>query len=139
LNADKGYDRMIVEMLAADELAPSDAANLRATGYLARNYDLYDRHKQLQDTVEHTFLAFQGVTINCARCHDHMYDPILQKEYYQVRAIFEPHNVRTDRMPGEPDIKKNGLPRAYDASLTVPTFLFLRGDDRTPDKTRLAP
>ncbi|HMF18227.1 MAG TPA: DUF1549 domain-containing protein, partial [Gemmataceae bacterium] len=139
LNADKGYDRMIVEMLAADELAPSDSANLRATGFLARNFDLYDRHKQLQDTVEHTFLAFQGVTINCARCHDHMYDPILQKEYYQVRAIFEPYGIRMDRWPGEPDLKKNGLPRVYDAHPTMPTHLLIRGDVLNPDKTPLPP
>ena len=71
----------------------------------------------MQDTVEHTSKAFLGVTLNCARCHDHMYDPIAQKEYYRVRAIFEPHKVRTDRVPGQPDIKKDGLPRVYDADL----------------------
>src|SRR5262249_55574837 len=70
---------------------------------------------------------------------DHMYDPILQKEYYQVRAIFEPHQVRLDRLPGQPDTAKDGLPRVYDANLQAPTFLFLRGDDRTPDKTPLPP
>ncbi len=136
LNADKPYDRMIQEMLACDELAPEDTSTLRATGYLVRNYKLLSREKWMQDTVEHTFLAFQGVTIGCARCHDHMFDPITQKEYYQVRSIFEPHQIRTDRLPGEPDVKKNGIPRVYDASLTAPTYFFIRGDDRTPDKTR---
>ncbi len=139
LNADKGYDRMVLEMLAADELAPEDTNALRATGYLVRNYKLLSREKWMQDTVEHTSLAFLGVTLGCARCHDHMYDPVLQKEYYRVRAIFEPHQVRTDRLPGEPDVKKDGLPRVYDANLTVPTYLFIRGDDRTPDKTPLPP
>src|SRR5207245_6784690 len=67
-------------------------------------------------------------------------DPILQKEYYQVRAIFEPHQVRLDRIPGQPDTKKDGLPRAYDADLQSPTYLFIRGDDRNPDKSKpLAP
>jgi hypothetical protein len=139
LNADKGYDRMVLEMLAADELAPEDTSALRATGYLVRNYKLLSREKWMQDTVEHTSLAFLGVTLGCARCHDHMYDPVAQKEYYRVRAIFEPHQVRTDRLPGEPSVWKNGLPRAYDADLTAKTFLFLRGDDRTPDKTPLEP
>jgi hypothetical protein len=139
LNADKGYDRMVVEMLAADELAPEDTSNLRATGYLVRNYKLLSREKWLQDTVEHTAQAFLGVTLGCARCHDHMYDPILQKEYYQVRAIFEPHQVRLDRIPGQPDTAKDGLPRVYDANPQAPTFLFVRGDDRTPDKTPLPP
>src|SRR5213078_545323 len=48
LNADKGYDRMVVEMLAADELTPEDTSNLRATGYLVRNYKLLSREKWLQ-------------------------------------------------------------------------------------------
>jgi hypothetical protein len=139
LNADKGYDRMVLEMLAADELAPEDTGALRATGYLVRNYKLLSREKWMQDTVEHTSLAFLGVTLGCARCHDHMYDPITQKEYYQVRAIFEPHQVRTDRIPGQLDVTKDGLPRAYDADLTAATYLFIRGDDRTPDKTPLPP
>ena len=84
----------------ADELAPSDPDALRATGFLVRNYKLLSREKWLQDTVEHTAQAFLGVTLGCARCHDHMYDPITQKEYYRFRAIFEPHQVRTDRVPG---------------------------------------
>jgi hypothetical protein len=90
----------------------------------------------LQDTVEHTFLGFLGVTIGCARCHDHMYDPITQREYYQVRAIFEPHQVRTVRVPGEPDVAKDGLVHAYDADAKIPTYLLLRGDDRTPDRSK---
>jgi hypothetical protein len=139
LNEDKGYDRMIVEMLAADEASPDDPKALRATGYLARNWKRYSREKWLQDTVEHTFLAFQGVTLGCARCHDHMFDPIRQKEYYQVRAIFEPHQVRLDRLPGEADVKKDGLARVYDADLAVPTYLFIRGDDRNPDKSAALP
>jgi hypothetical protein len=140
LNADKGYDRMVQEMLAADELAPTDEKTLRATGYLVRNYKMLSREKWMQDTVEHTAMAFLGITLGCARCHDHMYDPILQKEYYQVRAIFEPHQVRLDRIPGQPDTKKDGLPRAYDADLTAATHLFVRGDDRNPDKSKvLAP
>src|SRR5207302_10027919 len=139
LNTDKGYDRMIVEMLAGDELAPEDSSALAATGYLVRNWKRYSREKWMQDTIEHTFQAFLGTTIGCARCHDHMYDPLRQKEYYQVRAIFEPHNVRTDRLPGQPDSAKDGLVRVFDDKPDVKTFLFLRGDERTPDKTPLPP
>jgi len=139
LNEDKGYDRMVLEMFAADELTPTDESALRATGYLARNYKMLSREKWLQDTVDHTFLAFQGLTLGCARCHDHMYDPIGQNEYYQVRAIFTPHQVRLDRVPGQSDLKKDGLARVYDADLNAATYLLIRGDDRTPDKTPLAP
>ncbi|HWE38383.1 MAG TPA: DUF1549 and DUF1553 domain-containing protein [Isosphaeraceae bacterium] len=139
LNRDKGYDRMVVEMLAADEAAPDDPDALRATGYLARNFKLLSREKWMQDVVDHTGQAFLGLTFGCARCHDHMYDPILQSEYYRVRAIFEPHNVRIDRLPGQVDLAKGGLPRAFDANPGVKTFLFVRGDDRNPAKEPLPP
>lgn len=136
LNEDKGYNQMILEMLAADELYPEDPQRLRATGYLVRNYKLFSREKWLQDTVEHTAMAFLGITLGCAKCHDHMYDPIGQREYYQMRAIFEPHHVRTDKLPASID-PKGMLVRAYDANLTAPTYFFIRGDDRTPDKSKV--
>ena len=134
LNADKPYDRMIVEMLAADELAPEDTDALRATGFLVRNYKMLSRETWLEDTVNHTTKAFLGVTVGCAKCHNHMSDSISQREYYQIRAIFEPHQVRIDRVPGEFDTKKNGLVRAYDATTNAPTYFYHRGDERTPDK-----
>jgi hypothetical protein len=139
LNQNKPYDRMVLEMLAADELAPEDQSALRATGYLVRNFKLLSREKWMQDVVDHTAQAFLGVTLGCARCHDHMYDPILQKEYYQVRAIFEPHQVRLDRVAGVLDTAKDGLARAYDAQLDAKTLLFIRGDDRNPAGNPLAP
>jgi hypothetical protein len=135
LNQDKGYDQMILEMLAADELYPTDQQRLRATGYLVRNYKLLSREKWMQDCVEHTSMAFLAVTLKCAKCHDHMYDPITQDEYYQFRAIFEPYQVRIDLLPGA-DAKVDGLVRAFDADLTVPTYFFIRGDDRMPDKKK---
>jgi hypothetical protein len=134
LNADKGYDRLIVEMLAGDEVAPGDRATLRATGFLARNWYKFNRNAWLQDTVEHTAAGFLGITMRCARCHDHKYDPISQQEYYRFRAFFEPHDIRVDPMPGQPDVVKDGLARAFDAQPTAPTYLFVRGDDRNPEK-----
>jgi len=135
LNADKPYDRMIVEMLAGDELEPMNPDVLRATGYLVRNYKMLSRETWIQDTVKHTAQAFLGVTLDCARCHEHKYDAIPQLDYYRFRAFFEPHNVRLDRLPGEPDTKKDGLARVFDAEPAAETFLFVRGDDRTPDKS----
>lgn len=139
LDADKPYSTMIREMLAADEVTPDDTDALRATGFLVRNYKLLSREKWLQDAVDHTAMAFLGVTLGCARCHDHMYDAITQKEYFQVRAIFAPHQVRIDRIPGEPSTARDGLSRVYDADPNVKTFLLIRGDDRTPGKDELAP
>ena len=136
LNNDAPYAQMVTEMLAADELPEPNQDSLRATGFLARNYKMLSRETWMQDTVEHTAKAFLGLTVNCARCHDHMYDPILQEDYYQFRAIFEPHQVRIDRVPGQLDTKRDGLPRVYDGELTAPTHFFIRGDDRNPDKDR---
>ncbi|MBI2823695.1 MAG: DUF1553 domain-containing protein [Planctomycetia bacterium] len=132
LNADRGYDRMIVDMLAGDEAAPLDPNTLRATGFLARNWYRYNRNVWLDNAVEHTAKAFLGLTLNCARCHDHMYDPIPQEAYYRLRAFFEPHDVRIDRLPGQPDIDKDGIPRVYDAHADRKTFLFVRGVDSQP-------
>ncbi|MCA9147305.1 MAG: DUF1549 domain-containing protein, partial [Planctomycetales bacterium] len=137
LNEDKGYDRMIEEMLAGDEIAPTDRDTLRATGFLARNYFLFNRTTWLDNTIEHTSQAFLGLTLNCAKCHDHKYDPISQVDYYRMRAIFEPHQVRLDAVPGQTDFEKDGLPRAFDAHPEEPTYLHIRGDAANPDKNRV--
>lgn len=137
LEADKPYDRMVQEMLAADELVPEDLSALRATGFLARNYKMLSREQWLEDTIKHTGQAIMGLTTGCAKCHDHKKDPLTQVEYYALRAIFEPHQVRLDQVPGQPDTTLDGLPRVYDANLESPTFFLPRGDERDPDKTKL--
>jgi hypothetical protein len=137
LNANKPYDRMLVEMLAADEIAPEDPQALRATGFLVRNYKMLSREQWLEDTIHHTAKAFLGLTLHCAKCHDHQFDPIAQSEYYQVRAIFEPHQVRTDRVPGQTNTALDGLVRVFDVATNPPTWLFLRGDERHPDTNHL--
>ena len=139
LNADKGYDRMVIEMLAGDELTPDDPATVRATGFLVRNWDIFNRNTWLGNSVEHTARAFLGVTIQCARCHDHKFDPIAQSDYYRLRAFFEPLHIRIDREPGEPDRAKGGLPRVFDDFLETPTYLFSRGDETRPVKRPLTP
>lgn len=134
LNADKPYDTMVQEMLAADEIAPGDPDTLRATGYLVRNWYKFNRNVWLETTIEHTAKAFLGVTLNCAKCHEHMYDPISQEEYYRFRAIFEPHQVRTDQVPGTLNVKNDGVVRTFDAKLDASTFLFQRGNEKHPVK-----
>ncbi|MBL8828214.1 MAG: PSD1 domain-containing protein [Planctomycetaceae bacterium] len=137
VNADLGYDEMLRQMLAADELYPTDADKLRATGFLARNYFKFNRTTWLDDVIQHTSKAFLGMTFNCSKCHDHKYDPLSQVEYYQLRAFFEPYQVRTDLVPGVIDFEQNGIPRAFDCNLDAPTFLHIRGDDTRPKKDQV--
>jgi mono/diheme cytochrome c family protein len=134
LNAGVGYGEMVRQMLAGDELYPSDPDKLRATGFLVRHYFKFNRNTWMEETVEHTSKAFLGLTMNCARCHDHKYDPISQVDYYRFRAHFEPYQVRTDQVPGQIDYEKDGMPRAYDCHLETPTFLFAQGDEARPVK-----
>jgi hypothetical protein len=149
LNEDKGYDQMLREMLAGDEIAPADPKVLRATGFLGRNWYKFDRNVWLFETVEQTSQAFLGLTLKCCRCHDHKFDSVSQEEYYRFRAFFEPHNVRTDALSiGTGFVKDStlgnipadGVSRVFDKELDVPTYLFERGNDRHPDKSKvLAP
>ena len=66
LNQDKPYNQMVVEMLAGDELDPTNVEILPATGFLARNWFKFNRNVWLDNTIEHTGKAFLGMTFNCA-------------------------------------------------------------------------
>ncbi len=90
-----------------------------------------ERNRTQQDQV-----SARHIFILPARCHDHKYDPLTQADYYRFRAIFEPHQVRYDRVPGELDTEKNGLARVYDDDLAAETFLLIAGDIQNPDKER---
>jgi hypothetical protein len=144
LNEDKPYNQMVVEMLAADELTPDDPDNVVATGYLVRSWFKWNYETWKKDLVEHTGKAFLGLTLNCAQCHDHKYDPLTQEEYFRFRAFFEPLELRHDRYPGDTDpgpFKKyvyaqsygpinSGMVRVFDEYLDAETFMFSRGDSR---------
>lgn len=136
LAADLPYDEMVRLMLAADELYPDDPARVRATGFLARNWFLFNRTPWLDETVEHVGKAFLGLTLNCAKCHDHKYDPLRQEDHYAFRAFFAPYHVRHDVVPGEPDTDRDAIPRVFDGEPTAPTYLLVRGDDARPAKDR---
>jgi len=98
-NADKPYDRFVQEQLAGDELWPDDFAARVATAF-NRHYpdesnarNLHQRRQEiLNDVTDTVGSVFLGLTVGCARCHDHKYDPILQADYYRLQAFFA--NVR---------------------------------------------
>ena len=102
LNADKPYDRFIREQIAGDVLTPADPEAIVATGFLAAGpwdfvgqvetkSDMLKRAARagdLDDMVTQVVTSTMAVTMNCARCHDHKLDPITQREYYGLWAIF---------------------------------------------------
>jgi hypothetical protein len=107
LNSDKPYDLFVKEQLAGDELSdwrrgaeitPATVDQLVATGFLRTAVDpTYIGYKEkpeiykvLADTMQIVGSAFLGVTIQCARCHEHKLEPISQRDYYQLNAIFAP-------------------------------------------------
>lgn len=137
LNEDTPYDEMVRLMLAADETHPNDLNRLRASGYLARNYFLFNRNQWMDETVEHVSKGFLGLTMNCAKCHDHKYDPFKHADYYRMRAFFEPYHMRVDVVPGEADLTRDGIPRAFDGLPDLPTYRFIRGQESNPDKSEV--
>lgn len=95
LNEDKPYDRFVKEQLAADELYPGDLKALPGLGFLRLFEDEFNqahirlrRQELLNDLTDNTAYAFMGVTLACARCHDHKFDPLLHKDYYRLQAHF---------------------------------------------------
>jgi hypothetical protein len=95
LNQDKPYDRFVKEQVAGDELYPADSAARVATGFNRLWPDesnlanpIIMRQEILDDITDTTASVFLGLTYGCAKCHDHKFDPILQKDYYKLEAFF---------------------------------------------------
>ncbi len=95
-NEDKPFDRFVLEQVAGDEMDPSSHETLVAAGFhrlgpVRRNKGNQDvassRNEVLTDRTDVIGAAFLGITIGCARCHDHKFDPILQKDYYRLQAF----------------------------------------------------
>src|SRR5262249_21673181 len=94
-NDDKPYDRFLTEQIAGDERYPDDPDAWVATGFLRHYPDEYNavnleqrRQEVLNDITDTTAQTFLGLTLGCARCHDHKFDPITQQDYYRIQAFF---------------------------------------------------
>ncbi|MDP6036315.1 MAG: PSD1 and planctomycete cytochrome C domain-containing protein, partial [Verrucomicrobiota bacterium] len=97
LNSDKPFNRFLLEQLAGDELPDSNTETVIATGFHRLGpWDdepadfAVDRFDQLDDIINTTSQAFLGLTMGCARCHEHKFDPFTQEDYYSMVAIFNP-------------------------------------------------
>lgn len=142
LNADNPYGRFVKEQIAGDVLYPGDPDAVIATGFIAAGpWDFVGHVELREDTIEklktrvldrddmvaNTMSTFMSITAHCARCHDHKFDPISQKEYYRLQADFAGVD-RGDRPVGSPSQGVFGIishaPR--------PVHLLHRGNVETP-------
>lgn len=98
-NEDLPYDRFIVEQLAADLLdLGEDKRPLAALGFLTlgRRF-LNNNHDIIDDRIDVVMRGTQGLTVTCARCHDHKYDPVSMKDYYALHGIFASSQEPSDK------------------------------------------
>ncbi len=153
-NEDKPYARFIAEQLAGDEVAGADEETLVATGFcrngpsnddnMGNNKEQY-RLDELDDVIATTSMVFLGVTVGCARCHDHKYDPITSADYYSLLAVF--NGTVKKGVPKESDAKdKTKEPVKFQAlietkSKVPPTHLLRRGNlqNKGPEVPPAAP
>jgi mono/diheme cytochrome c family protein len=142
LNADRPYERFVREQVAGDVLEPTSREAIIATGFLvAGPWDEANqlqksatmrqraREEELEDMVAAVGQTFLGLTINCARCHDHKFDPVRQRDYYRVKAALEGvlHGNRPLASGKKGDSVYAACPQA-----PPPTFVLLRGDVEKP-------
>jgi hypothetical protein len=121
-NDDLPYDRFLMEQIAADQLVPDDRRrDLAAMGFLTIGRRFAGN---VQDTIDDRLDALcrgtMGLTMGCARCHDHKFDPIPTRDYYSLYGVFQASKERTVALPGSPDAafdvelrKRNGELQAY--------------------------
>ena len=115
-NEDKPYDRFVLEQVAGDELFPGNHEALIATGFhgagprhfVGGNQDKEEaRQEVLTEMALGVGQAFLGLTVQCARCHDHKFDPISQKDYYRLEAFFGATDIDDVAIAGEEQIAAN--------------------------------
>jgi len=146
-NDDKPYARFVAEQLAGDEIDGANEETLIATGFgrngpsnddnMGKNDDALAQYRadQLDDVISTTSSVFLGLTLGCARCHDHKTDPLLQRDYYSLLAIFN-GTEKYGLVPGTQD--KNDKRVKIDETAKVhalietspqvpPTRIMLRG------------
>jgi hypothetical protein len=106
-NSDKPFDRFLIEQIAGDLLPDANEETKTATGFLALGAKVLaepDREKLEMDTIDEQLdtlgKAFLGMTLGCARCHDHKFDPLRQSDYYALAAIFKSTTTFGETMTG---------------------------------------
>jgi hypothetical protein len=143
-NDDKPYDRFVTEQLAGDELADRSEETVVATAFLRlgtwndepNDPDEY-KYERLEDMVHATSTAFLALTVKCARCHDHKFDPVPQADYYGVANAFwagfiEPGERALLGGPGAKDLGYDVFGWTDRAREPPPLSLLKNGDSKHP-------
>lgn len=140
-NSDKPFDRFILEQLAGDELPDASLETHIATGFLRLGHwddepadPPTDRYDQLDDIVSTTGQAFLGLTIGCARCHDHKFEPLSTRDYYSLVSVFQPlERPRKGRTELTVPISDTEVYAWREQSSTAPdSFVLVRGSATRP-------
>ncbi len=120
-NADKPYDLFVKEQLAGDEYAPVTDEAMIATGFLRLGPEGGgNRLDAVDDLVTTTSLTFMGMTVGCARCHNHKFDPIPQRDYYRIQSIFYPTTSVDHALVPADDVAANRAETARIEALQKP-------------------
>lgn len=124
-NADKPYDRFLLEQIAGDELQPYRDQNLIATGFLAaarisgnQQDKAMQRNAVLTDIVNTTSSALLGLTLGCAQCHNHKFEPLSQRDHYRMQAFFDKGQL------GNLSLQSHDVPNPTDFDRWMPEATF---------------
>jgi hypothetical protein len=149
-NADRPYDRFVREQIAGDLLPAEDnrtlAGQVIATGFLALGSKAHDAENRGQfildlvdEQIEATTRAFLGLTIACARCHDHKMDPITQRDYYALAGIFRSTQTCSSTLAGVfPNFNASPLIELPPGAKVTPAVPALAPEKRAAMEKRLA-
>ncbi|MFT5465763.1 MAG: hypothetical protein ACI8UO_000859 [Verrucomicrobiales bacterium] len=132
LNRDLPYDEFVRLQIAGDELRPDEKSAALGTGFLLAGPDMPDinsqderRHTKLNEITSTVGSVFLGLTMQCAQCHDHLYDPISQADFYRLRGFFDNAvHPKSGKSLGHVIREPSARPPV--------SFVYLRGDYRSP-------
>ena len=142
LNSDMPYDDFVVQQIAGDEISGRSESSVIATGFLRLgtwndepNDKLDYQYERLEDLVHTTSSTFLGLTVKCARCHSHKFDPITQEDYYRVASAFWPGPILTGELGG-PKAEQLGFKDVLgwtdESSTPKPLHVLKNGERGTP-------
>ncbi len=144
-NVDMPFDQFVIHQLAGDEIPNRDVNSVTATGFLMLGTwndepnDQQDyKYERLEDLVHTTSSAFLGLTVKCARCHDHKFDPIPQVDYYRIASAFWPGPIepRDRKLVGGPSVDELGITEVLGwtdlTAAPLPLHVLKNGSRHTP-------